>query len=446
MYRRVCSLGWRFALPLLIAGPAWAQNTATPAPLPAQPSLVSWYEAAWARQPEAASAGLRAQAAQARSTAAEAWTPEPMALDTSLKTDRFNGREGAREMEVGVAIPLWLPGERAASARLATAESEASQGRTAAAQLRTAGQVREAAWQWQRAQADAAAAQDRLTAARVLASDVARRVSAGDLSLADRHQADGAVAAAVAASAEADAAALVARQGLQALTGPLPDTAVPAFEAEAMPALPNAAPHASAASDLSHPVLNELYRKSESARRAADLLARQQRGNPELALSTTRERGSRGEAYEKSITVALRIPFGGGSRHDAKLAAAYAEALEADTLLASESARLQGDIAVARARHSAAVAQARAADERLRLAQASRGFFQKSFALGETDLPTRLRIEQEAVDAERQAVRARLEQAASISALRQALGWLPGAASAHHSALSAPPASSAALR
>ena len=44
---------------------------------------------------------------------------------------------------------------------------------------------------------------------------------------------------------------------------------------------------------------------------------------------------------------------------------------------------------------------------------------------GESDLPTRLRIEAEAADAERQAVRARIELAAAISAWRQALGLLP---------------------
>jgi outer membrane protein, heavy metal efflux system len=45
--------------------------------------------------------------------------------------------------------------------------------------------------------------------------------------------------------------------------------------------------------------------------------------------------------------------------------------------------------------------------------------------LGETDLPTRLRIEAEASDAERQAARAQVDLAAAISAWRQALGLLP---------------------
>ena len=51
--------------------------------------------------------------------------------------------------------------------------------------------------------------------------------------------------------------------------------------------------------------------------------------------------------------------------------------------------------------------------------------FQKAFRLGEADLPTRLRIEFEATEAERQLARARIDLAAAISAQRQALGLLP---------------------
>ena len=44
---------------------------------------------------------------------------------------------------------------------------------------------------------------------------------------------------------------------------------------------------------------------------------------------------------------------------------------------------------------------------------------------GETDLPTRLRIELEASDASRQAAVAKINYAVAISNLRQALGLLP---------------------
>ena len=52
-------------------------------------------------------------------------------------------------------------------------------------------------------------------------------------------------------------------------------------------------------------------------------------------------------------------------------------------------------------------------------------FFDKSFRLGETDLPTRLRIAMEAQEAERQATLTRIDVAAATSALHQAAGLLP---------------------
>ncbi len=66
-----------------------------------------------------------------------------------------------------------------------------------------------------------------------------------------------------------------------------------------------------------------------------------------------------------------------------------------------------------------------AASLRARLASETRGFFERSFRLGETDLPTRLRVELEAAESQRQAQRAQIDYAASISALRQALGLIP---------------------
>ena len=93
--------------------------------------------------------------------------------------------------------------------------------------------------------------------------------------------------------------------------------------------------------------------------------------------------------------------------------------------MALERARLAGEREAARARADAARTQLAATERRAQLARESRGFFDKSFRLGESDLPTRLRIEAEATEAERQAARSRIELAAAISAWRQALGLLP---------------------
>ena len=204
----VMALGWA------LLGSAAQAQTSNPRTGPL--TLQALFEQAWQRQPDAQSAALRREAAQATRSAATAWTAEPVALELSTKTDRPGSNQGSREAEVGLALPLWLPGERARKAALADAELQALDSRQRASQLQLAATVREAWWAAQRAQADWALAQDRLLNAQRLAADVARRVRAGDLSRADQAQADGAVAQAEAALAEAQGARDAAQAALAA--------------------------------------------------------------------------------------------------------------------------------------------------------------------------------------------------------------------------------------
>ena len=382
-------------------------------------SLQQAFDAAWARQPEAMALQARRDATRAQQRAAKAWTPEPAAVELSNKTDRLGSNQGAREVEVGIAVPLWLPGERSSSAALADAEGAATESRATAAQLRVAATVREAWWQWQRARIEVGTARDQLESARLIAADVARRTKAGDLARADQHQADGAVAGAEASLAQAEAGLAAARQHLRALAGVAPASSG-AGEALAEPA-----PDAAAAELESHAALQELKDRAAVAERTVALTATQTRANPELTLATTHDRGARGEASQQTITLGIRIPFGAGPRFDARSAHARAETMEIQAQLALERERLTAEREAARVRVESSRTQLMAAERRAQLARESRGFFDKSFRLGETDLPTRLRIEAEAAEAERQAARTRIELAAAISAWRQALGLLP---------------------
>jgi len=382
-------------------------------------SLSQVFDAAWARQPEAMALQARRDAARAQRQAAQSWTPEPAALELSNKTDRLNRNGGARELEVGVAVPLWLPGARSKSAALADAEGAAVESRATAAQLRVAATVREVWWQWQRARIEADSARDQLDNARRIAADVARRTKAGDLARADQHQADGAVAAAESGLAQAEAGLAAAQQRLRALAGRVP------VASGALSAAPEPAPSAPSGEIDAHVALQELKDRATVAERIAALAAAQSRANPELMLATTRDRGAFGEASQQTITLGVRIPFGGGPRHDARTANARAEATEVQAQLALERERLSAEREAARVRVEASRTQLTAAKRRAQLARESRGFFDKSFRLGETDLPTRLRIEAEATEAERQAARSGIELSAAISAWRQALGLLP---------------------
>ena len=412
------ALGWALA-----SMAAHAQAPHTPVPDPAAWSLRALFDHAWQRQPEAQAQPLRQQAAEATRLAAQRWTAEPPALQLQTRTDRPGSQQGQREIEVGLAAPLWLPGERARSAALGDAQWQQVQSQQRAAQWQLAAQVRQAWWDWQRARSDLALAQDRLHSARQLAADVQRRWQAGDLARTDGLQAQAVAAQAEAAQAEAQGALQAARAALSAW-GALPGTAPGAPAPQDWRAEPLADAAAQAVPDT-HPALAQAQAQAQVARHTAELAAVQRRANPELSVAATRGRDQAGERYRQSVTLGLRIPLGDNALAQAKEAAAQADALEQETRLQRERERLAQDLHAAQARVAAAQAQSDAAARHAALVQETLGHVDKAFRLGEADWPTRLRAEQDAAQAQRQLARARIDAAAAVSALRQALGLLP---------------------
>ena len=384
-------------------------------------SLKEVFDSAWQRQPEARAFQKRRDAVQAQAKAASMLSPEPPSLEIGQRSDWMTGNKGAREVELGITVPIWLPGQRTASADLAQAELSWLERRQLAAQLRLAASVRDVWWGWLRARVDAELANEQLASAQSLAADVAKRTQAGDLAKSDQHQAEGAVAAAQAHAAQAQAASAAALAQVMALTG----RTAPTDLSVNAPGEPTPAPTPSSSPSESHPLLAELEDRITVAERTAQLIGTQKRSNPELTVATSRERGAFGERYGQTVQVGIRVPLGAGSRHDARLATAQAEAIEVQAQRVLEQARIQADQQGAAARLAAARTQLDAVQRRARLANESRGFFDKSFRLGETDLPTRLRIEVEAAEATRQAALSLIDLATAISAWRQSLGLLP---------------------
>jgi cobalt-zinc-cadmium efflux system outer membrane protein len=392
-------------------------------------SLKEVFDSAWQRQPEAQAFQKRRDAVRAQAKAASLFSPEPPSLEIGQRSDWITGNNGAREFELGITVPIWLPGQRTASADLAQAELSWLERRQHASQLRLAASVRDAWWGWLRARVDAELANEQLANAQRLAVDVAKRTQAGDLAKSDQHQAEGAVAAAQAHDAQAQAASAAALAQVMALSGRAAQADLTVNAAGEPTPSQNLSqtpgPTQSSSPSVGHPLLAELEDRIKVAERTAQLIGTQKRSNPELTVATSRDRGAFGERYGQTVQVGIRVPLGAGPRHDARLATAQAEAIEVQSQRVLEQARIQADQQGAAARLAAARTQLDAVQRRARLANETRGFFDKSFRLGETDLPTRLRIEAEAAEATRQAARSQIDLASAISAWRQSLGLLP---------------------
>lgn len=266
-------------------------------------------ERAWLRQPAAQAQRARADELNARREAAQAAFPEPPSVRIGNRNDRLNRNQGGNEWEAELALPLWLPGERARRLAVVLAQQEQYGTSINAAKLKVAGEVREAYWQARLAENERALARRKVEVAAELASDVERQVTAGDLARVDLNQARADEASARATLAEAEVKSYKAHRVFEFLTTL---TALPAGSEN---------PESGAVLD-SHPRLLALQRAMTTAQAKLVQVGQQRRDNPELELGVRRERGTFDEPYQNALMVRFRLPFATDARNRPRIAAA----------------------------------------------------------------------------------------------------------------------------
>lgn len=391
----------------LAGGPLWAQ--------PATVSLRDALEAAWQRAVSAReAAGQQRRADADRFAAGRPWAAAP-SLELSHRDDRFQRNAGSRETEVGVSVPLWLPGQRTARAGTADAAVAQAQAAAQAARLRLAGDVREAAWHWAAQQAEVRQADLQVMSLRQLADDVERRVRAGDLARADSLAAQAEHLAATAALADARQRLQAARARWTLLTGlaALPDLSEAAATDDARAQRERHAEWAFAAQSV------------ELARKRLELVRHSRRDAPELTVGLRQDLPGRGEASQGSFVVGLRLPFGTDDRNQPLEAATLSELDIAQTQEQRLRERLDSDIAAARDAQQSAQAQLDAETARARLLRERATLIDTAFRAGETPLPDLLRALAAAAQADSAAARQTVALGLARARLQQALGLLP---------------------
>jgi outer membrane protein TolC len=404
--------------------PVRAQPAASPAgPQAARPAasdagtvtLRAALHAAWQRAVVAReSDGQRGRAEADRVAAASFWAAPP-SLELSHRDDRLQNNAGKRETEIGLAVPLWLPGQRTARGGAANAAAAQAEAAEQVAWLRLAGELREAAWHIAALQAEATQADVQAQALKQLADDVERRVRAGDLARAD----------ALAASADQLAASALqsdVRQRLQAararwtlLTGL---TAAPDLAAAAKV-------DAASAAATPHPELQLAIQSTELARKRVELVRHSRRDAPELTVGLRQDVPGRAEASQGSLVFGLRLPFGTDDRNRPLEAAALAELDVAGTYAQRLRERVDSDIAAARDARESARSQLDAEVARARLLRERATLIDKSFRAGETPLPDLLRALAAAAQADSAVVRQTAALGLANARLEQSLGLLP---------------------
>ena len=375
-------------------------------------SLADAVEAAWQRSAQSTQAAGALRQAEARRSAADALWAAPPALEAGVTRDRQRPDRTVRETELGLAVPLWLPGQRAAGRAQADAASAAAQAELHASRLAVAGNVLDAAAEVALQRAERRAADTQRRELDQLADDVDRRVAAGDLAPAD----------ALAARAErlaAQSAATQAQQRLQAaelkwksLTGL---AEVPTLTEPPSPGGTPPGPH---------PALQAAALNVELAHRRVALARASGRDAPELLLRARQENAT-GEPRTNGFGLAIRIPFGTDDRNGPIKAEALAELDAAEARARELASEVASAVETARLAEAAARRQVADEHERAELLRQRAALIEQSFKAGETALPEMLRALTAAAQAEAALARQHAALAQAAWRLQLAQGYMP---------------------
>lgn len=379
----------------------------------AQPStLKAAVDNAWQKSPQARTLEARRNEMAARSDAARSWIAGSPTIGLAERSDRWTDRNGAREAEVSLAAPIWLPSQKSARESLARNSSDDLDAQIRNARLGIAGEVRERLWAVAAAREALAEAQDHHEHLNGLADEVMRRVKAGDLARTDGMLAQQEVLAARGAIAVAQSRLQEAISRYRVLTG---QADVPAADPEAV---------ASAAAEP-HPRL--LAAQTAVARSQASLaVVNETRSEPPtVGVSFRRERDGFTSGTDRSVGIAVQIPIGTAARSRPRETAALTEIETAHAEASLAEQAVKADVEVARRQVEAASLGLDAANSRVALARQHHELIDKAFQAGERGLAERLRSQvllHEAEVAERQQ---KVAVGLAHARLNQALGILP---------------------
>lgn len=381
---------------------------------PSPPPLSVALDAAWRLSAGSRSLGNRQAELDARQQAAGAWWSAPPSLSLSQRSDRLNANQGLRELEASVALPLWMPGTRAATRAQVDADRAALTAEPRASQLKLAGELRELAASVALARLEHQLAQRKVQEASTLLQDTQRRVKSGDSPRVDALQAESALRLAEGQAVQTATALAQAVSQWRVLTG-LPGVSLPDE-----PVSSSAPPHQAA-----HPLLAAANARVRAAQSRLKLAEADQRDGPELSVGVIRDRSLASDPSVTSLRVGVRIPFGGTNRNAPRLASARADLDTAQAEMDAAERQIALDQTTAREAVQAAKTAERLATERATLSTEAQALVAKAYRLGESDWPTRLRTDNERFDAELALARARTESQRATARLHQSSGLLP---------------------
>lgn len=386
----------------------------SPLPVSGDLTLHDVVEHTYQRNPEIRVIEARLKHVDAQMQRARSLWPDDPSFAVNHYNDAIMNSDGLQEWEVGMEMPLWLPGQKHARQNTVDHSKSVVAAREAALKLKLAGIVRQLLWNIALSQNQVSAAEQEWQTVRKLAEDVKKRVELGDLAQSDLILAEQETLTKEAALRLAEQEYRHAQHRYDLITG-----------LQRLPADFNEVATEDLAFAEDHPALIEAKEMVDNSMAMRDQVMLEKRGNPTLFVGTRHERGTSNDEFANAIGLSFSMPFGTAAHTTPKLTAAEVDITEAR----SDMELLYRDLNIAIQDASRELETTREQYEFARrkneLTQRNLELSRKAFALGETSLIELIRIQAQAFAAERNMHQKELEVGLQTARLNQARGIIP---------------------
>ena len=387
------------------------------APLATSESLTfsSVFEAALTNAPESIAGPVRRQQAEDYADSAKSWITGRPSWEINYIDDGVLDDVGLREIESGVQVNLWRPGERRHAQRLGQSYGLQAQAWTNYLQLLVAGRVRANLAAITRAQAMLELERRATTNTEQLLDISQQMFESGAIPQLDVLQAQSLLLQQRKIEFDAEAELVDAEREYSVLTN--------------MQMRPARA-HSEVQSTLeeipaSHPTLRFLRSGIELAQANIGKLKRESSGSPTMMFGVRRERGDRLHPYTDSLGVSFSIPFGGGASVSADVSNARRGEVDAEIQLLATRRKLNAQLH--EVEHELFLI-----NQSLQLSESQTAITQQryqmaiaAFESGETDLTQVIIALQQANASEMELEGLRLSRQSLITEYNQTIGILP---------------------
>lgn len=409
------SLRMAFCLAAILHSPVFAQIDHEPVRTSAALDFFDVYEAALVAAPEAPANIERQHLADSYIALGDRWITNRPSWQANYIDDGLLSDAGLREMETGVSVNLWRPGERTQAQSLGSSYQGKADAWEQHFEWLILGRVRSAL-------ADLAEAQTLLEFEREATAEAERLLEItsslfenGAVPELDVLQARSLLLEQRETELQAEAMVVDADRSYITLT-----------DLRIRPVQPHRETQSTLQEiSLDHPHLNLLRSEIDLAQANIDKVKRDAKGSPSMSLGVRRERGMQQQAYIDSFGVSFSVPFGGSAVVSASTSTARANKVDVEIQLAKTLQNLTAELHEAEHQLHVIGESLVLTTERSEISQRHYEMSRAAFTAGETTLFQVVVALQQAQSSSKELQLLLLEEQRKITEYNQVVGEVP---------------------